>query len=524
MWTMTQARFEEVFVKKWHQMSVKTPRRVFTQIFQKELKLFLEEEAFDAAVKAEEENVEIPVAVLSRLLRSQVGQQLFQVEAQNAKWLEFLEITNKRLQDLIHLDWAVKDRDNFFAASKAGVKDLMQSGFQVWGKYEVSCSYFNHANVVHVSNLSEVPIVMYQLLLRQIVVNTGQISAMPWQEHLKSAFGGSIPGIPEQARVDTSILQSISGAREILVNVLKDCRTYDAMARELRLARDSVRAIDPYFYLEEDFFLHQVPGLVEKLVYDKVLAVLPLVDTNAKEAGKTLETGEAAYKELAGIQACALVRHSLHAVGKAVNGAMMILRAMLDGESLTVKAVRSSSDFHKLLYQRCANFLIFDHQKAITIKGQPTRFLYGAAAMERHVDDMDKAVAANKPIDLAALKVFRQFRWLLAPEDDNRIQKLIVDERRKRQNFLETRMIKDDTAPDDGIFVGEAKAKKKAGGDIVAASVSKGSKSSSTSSSKDVTTPILEPKEKKAKLSDGDDMDARMALFLPKWMAANKKK
>ncbi len=83
--------------------------------------------------------------------------------------------------------------------------------------------------------------------------------------------------------------------------------------------------------------------------------------------------------------------------------------------------------------------------------------MYGAAAMERHIDAMDKAVTANKPIDLGALKVFRQLRWLLSPADDSRIQKLIVDERRRRQNFLETRMIKDDTVPDDDLLVDEAK-------------------------------------------------------------------
>ena len=142
--------------------------------------------------------------------------------------------------------------------------------------------------------------------------------------------------------------------------------------------------------------------------------------------------------------------------------------------------------------------------------------------MVRHIDNMDKAVAANKPIDLGALKVFRQFRWLLAPEDDVRIQKLIVDERRKRQNFLETRMIKDDAALDVDLFVDEAKAT--AGGEIVAVPVvSKGVKSSSGSSnSKDANAPALEPKEKKAKLNS-PDMDARMALFLPKWMAEKNK-
>ena len=133
------------------------------------------------------------------------------------------------------------------------MKDLLQSGFQVYGKYEVTCSYLGQAVAVHVSNLSEVPIIMYQLVLRQIVVNTNQTIAMPWQGHLNSPLGGSIPGIPEQARVDNSILQGISGAREILGRMLKDCRTYDSMARELRLARDSVRAIDPMLLLGGGF-------------------------------------------------------------------------------------------------------------------------------------------------------------------------------------------------------------------------------------------------------------------------------
>ena len=108
--------------------------------------MFLEEEAFDAAVKA---------------VRQQVGQQLLQAKAQHAKWLGFLDAADKQLPDLIHLDWAEKDRDKFFAASKHGVKDLLQSGFQVYGKYEVSCSYFKkNTYVAHVSNLNEVATVM----------------------------------------------------------------------------------------------------------------------------------------------------------------------------------------------------------------------------------------------------------------------------------------------------------------------------------------------------------------------------
>ncbi len=79
-------------------------------------------------------------------------------------------------------------------------------------------------------------------------------------------------------------------------------------------------------------------------------------------------------------------------------------------------------------------------------------------------------------------------------------------------------MIKDDTAPDDDLSVDEAKAT--AGGDIVAVSiVSKGVKSSRGGSrSKEANAPALGQREKKATLNSSD-MDARMALFLPKWMA-----
>ncbi len=66
--------------------------------------------------------------------------------------------------------------------------------------------------------------------------------------------------------------------------------------------------------------MHQVPGIVEEIVYNKVLAALVVGDITAAEATVTLEKGEAAYKTVALIQACAMVRHSLPAVAKAVNG------------------------------------------------------------------------------------------------------------------------------------------------------------------------------------------------------------
>ncbi len=227
--------------------------------------------------------------------------------------------------DLIHLDWEAQDRENFFAAAKVGLKDLLQSGFPTTGKYEIDTVYLGYRHHMIVTTLTEVPNVMYQTLLRQVVVNNKQIAAHPWEEHLKEALGGSLPDIPEAGQLDASMLHKIRGSREIVHNVTKDCSTYDAMARELRLARESLYSVDPYFYLEEDFFVKHVPSLVEKHVYDKVLATLPS-KCDPMDASSVTSGAEVAYKAIACIHAGAMVRHSLPAIGKAVNGAMMILR------------------------------------------------------------------------------------------------------------------------------------------------------------------------------------------------------
>ncbi len=394
----------------------------------------------------------------------------------------------------------------------------------MYGKYVVTTTFFNHNHTVTVSNLNEVPLVMYQLLLRQTVVNSGLVSALPWEEHLKTALGGSIPGIPEKARVDSDVLINIRGSREVALAAVRDCTTYDAMARELRLARDAVRAIDPYFYLEEDFFTREVPGIVEKLILNKVLGTLPGSEPRANDSGLFAAEAEAAYKEIAGINASTIVRHSLPVVGKAVCGAMMILRGIIDSESLVAKAVSANSDFHKAVYNKCANFLVFDGKpgSASSSSDGPLR---GFAAMQAFLKQLNDPLAAGKSIDLSSLKVFRQFRWLLSPEEDARVQKLIVEERRKRQNSLESHMIK------DGLVAVEEPSAASAGAEaatslslaVVAAEPKVTvAKKASIASAKGTSPSLVEqPPTKRAKAAV-DDLENKMALFLPRLMASKQ--
>jgi hypothetical protein len=295
------------------------------------------------------------------------------------------------------------------------------------------------------------------------------------------------------------------------------------MARELRLARETLRSVDPYFSLDEDFFSKHVPTVVERHIFDKILGTLP-AESDPMDASSVVDKGEMAYKAMAGIHASAMVRHSVPALGKAVNGAMMIARAMLDGESLAAIGAHNSSEFHRHVYRLCGNYLVYSFVKPVKILGASTvRYVYGLAAMKEHVKELDNAVAGTRPIELGALKLFRQFRWLLTPDEDIRIQKLIMVERHKRQNLLEGRMLQDCKVDSDiGDGMGEAKPTSSA---IVSIGLEgqDGSISGTVGLLSTSSSSAHAPASKKTKTSD-PGVEARLALFLPKWVASKGKK
>jgi len=115
--------------------------------------------------------------------------------------------------------------------------------------------------------------------------------------------------------------------------------------------------------------------------------------------------------------------------------------------------VRGCSEFHQAVYLVCGYYCVYDNGEGVT--GQKARFLHRQAATCAHLRSVEQAVEAGKHPDLAALKVLRQWRWLLTLDEDARVQRLIIEERRKRQNFLEGRMLQDAEA---------AAAKEKVGG------------------------------------------------------------
>ena len=108
----------------------------------------------------------------------------------------------------------------------------------------------------------------------------------------------------------------------------------------------------------EDFFVREVPGIVEKWVYLQITSALPEATSYSVEEEKTLASADAILKQWIALKASALVRHSLPGVEEAVGGAIMILKAMVVGEPRQAKSVTTTSEFHKAIYNKCASFLI----------------------------------------------------------------------------------------------------------------------------------------------------------------------
>ena len=61
-------------------------------------------------MQSDMERKDIPLAVLSQMLRHRVGQHLFQSEAQGVKWKALVEDTRELLRDMMQKGWAPRGR------------------------------------------------------------------------------------------------------------------------------------------------------------------------------------------------------------------------------------------------------------------------------------------------------------------------------------------------------------------------------------------------------------------------------
>ena len=365
-------------------MSVNTHRQLFIKQFEAELRLFLPEEPFDHAVTAEKAGTPVPLGALISLLNTKLGQQLFQGEAQEAKWHNFISGIKKRLEILTHVDWIKGERDNFWQASKSAVTDLVATGFLVYDDYDITVPFFGVDYIVKVKSLNLAPKIMYQCALRQLLVNNGQVRALPWEAHLKEAFGGSFPNIPETIRLDEETVASLSGAREVALKATMGFPSYDSMCKELQRCKESIRSLDPFFYLEEDFFRFKLPKLAEDIVYGQIRDVLPDGKSDIVPEEHMLANIEFAYAKVTAIVGGALARHSEPSVGKSIQAVLLIIRAVMDGTSMGAKATLEISAFHKSIYDQCANYLVYE--VLMPKPGEP-RCHFGAAAMAKLYKD-----------------------------------------------------------------------------------------------------------------------------------------
>jgi len=121
---------------------------------------------------------------------------------------------------------------------------------------------------------------------------------------------------------------------------------------------------------------------------------------------------------------------------------LLIVRSVIDGESLNQAGMQKASAFHKQVYQKCEMFMVHDNGDTCLVDGRKVMYLYGADAMKARLMSLSSDIEKGA-VDLTSLKVFRQFRWLLTPQEDLVVKRCVTEERRKRQNILEKGMIMD---------------------------------------------------------------------------------
>ena len=220
-----------------------------------------------------------------------------------------------------------------------------------------------------------------------------------------------------------------------------------------------------------------------------------------------------------------LVKFQDRSVYRAVDGAVLIIKGVIDGTALPSKGSVGVSDFHRQVYDGLANLLTAKS----SVLGSPGKCVHlcGPAAMEKLLADFGRKLASPKSgVDLNDCFVFRQFRWMLPIEWDTKISKLVADLRKRRAHLLEKKMIcdgdsEDGELPKDAAAPEEPEKPKKrmatkgpSGGACASAECEAADAAEETSSS------AKQPKATPKKIVKGDACSnaAMMALFFPKKM------
>ena len=516
MWTICCDRFEECTAQKWRAMRARTPRNIFVTRFKPVVRKFLHAESLDTVIQNIADKEPLNELALSELLKKSLGQALFSAEADQNKWSSFLGVCRKRLDDLIHSNWTPEEASSFHQAMRNQCRLLLQSGMDVPDKIELSAVMFGENWKMTVPSIWDVPTRLYHVLLRQIAVQNKQVRLYPWEDHLIKAFSGVIPGIPEAMKLPQDLIGHMSAARDVGVPLVQNYTSYGTMLKELKDGKDDLNSLDIHHHLDVEFLEHKMSTVTEKLVRGTALSYFPDLDIKPGAKLPTLADAENAHNSLQTLMRSSLVQYSPQgpaSLFKSLSGATVIVRAMLDGQSLLATQVLTSSEFHKQIVARCANYL---HCEKVTKnkKGGQNKVVFGAEAMAIKLETLRAELSADKVQNLEHIKVFRQFRWLLTAEWDREITKIQKEQTRKRKFMLEGRMIKDEEEAAAHKKAKKAPAKGSLPEKAVVAGVCQ---VGGASASKDAPAPAADPEESEPAAGANAKSKADfMALFYPK--------
>jgi hypothetical protein len=477
--------------------------------------VLLDPKALACATASSKDNTPFKFETLSLLLESRIGSRLFADEAYKLQWIRFLEQCKSQLADIVHLNLDAAAVLDYKALMRRGTNDLCKIGFARFEAKQIDITWCAFSYCTTISNIDDQWALPLGLMITACGINSGHIPLLPWETHLLARHGGKMPSYPETLTPETSHMADSLAVRNVALKLIRAAgdETYADMLKTMLKHADALKQLQPLFWFHIDFLQTHLNTLVAKLVEEDLLAILP--GSTILPGDKTLDDEDEIMTLLLALQRVPFVVASPATLVGSVANSAIIVKKVLQAEPPSDKELGTYSAFHKKVLDRCANFLRV--QTLGTGKNclKVTTTLLGKQAMLQLMTRLDAGGEKKDSATMDELKPFRQFKWLLTPDDQKKVQNLITEAAKKRRSDLELKALEDQ--PRKTLKVSHAKAGGKDGSKTSAESsdstalrhvcLALGEATSSSSSAVATGLPKKDESETKKRL---------MSMFLPK--------
>jgi len=374
---------------------------------------------------------------LCAVLGTHIGSAIFQKEAIEARYTQFLEARDRLIDELIGNDFLEDEIDSFKKIMLNETLFLKKSGLNIYENKDSSFNFLAGTVVCPITSMHDDWEWGLLGVGKTMDVSQNKCARMPWEE---VCFGkGPLPGISETIKVPASLLAQNVLARNAVLKLFSGIDlttlTFAHMKSEISRHQHDLRALDPSFIQEITFLMEVAEPLAERNVQQNMLDVFPVAAALGDEspAGKpqtilnllkdsTPKSADTPRTMPQALEAVQKIRHShqvqacRNGVLKEVEGVISFLSALNEGQPPAFSGTSSMSAFFKNMVNRAEMFLVTsikdpnDDSKTIT--------LHGKDALTVILRDF----VLHEGVDTAALgRTLQAFKWLLTDEQNHRV-------------------------------------------------------------------------------------------------------